>query len=93
MTMETRQLTLRSRPCHSFSRSLNFWILPVAVFGSSPKATDLGALKRAKFSLQNSMISFAVGWLPGLVTTNALGTSPHLESKRPWHCEPGILPA
>ncbi len=39
------QLTLLFLPAHSFSRNLNFMILPVAVLGSSPNSTDLGALK------------------------------------------------
>src|SRR6185503_5061169 len=29
------------------SRRMNFWILPVDVFGSSPNTTDFGALNRA----------------------------------------------
>jgi hypothetical protein len=57
---------------------LNFWLLPVAVSGSSPKATAPGALKRARFRLQNSMMSSAVGLVPFRGTTKALGTSPHL---------------
>lgn len=28
----------------TFSRRMNFWILPVEVFGSGPKTTDRGAL-------------------------------------------------
>jgi len=35
----------RRKPAHSRSRKTNFWILPVEVFGSSPKATDLGCLE------------------------------------------------
>jgi len=36
----------------AFSRSTNFWILPVEVFGSSPNTTARGALKRAMFARQ-----------------------------------------
>jgi hypothetical protein len=35
----TRPLKARAR-----SRSVNFWILPVAVVGSGPNTTDFGAL-------------------------------------------------
>src|SRR5262245_21332209 len=36
----------------ALSRSLNFWILPVEVLGSSVNTTRLGHLKRASFFLQ-----------------------------------------
>src|SRR5687767_8217945 len=38
------------------SRSRNFWIFPVEVFGSGPKITVFGALKRAMRARQYSMI-------------------------------------
>src|SRR5690606_28813131 len=37
------------------SRSTNFWILPVDVFGRSVKSTVLGTLNAARCCLQNSM--------------------------------------
>ena len=41
---------IRSRwPTRPRSRSTNFWILPVDVFGSSPKTTRFGTLKRARW--------------------------------------------
>ena len=42
------------------SRSTNFWILPVEVFGSSVKTTVFGTLKRARCSRQCSMMSASV---------------------------------
>ena len=44
------------------SRRTNFWILPVAVVGSGPNTTDLGALKCASWSRQKAMISSAVAF-------------------------------
>ena len=41
-----------SQASFAMSRSLNFWILPVEVLGSSVNTTRLGHLKRASFSLQ-----------------------------------------
>ena len=41
------------------SRSTNFWILPVEVFGSGPNTTWRGALKCARRSRQKAMISAA----------------------------------
>ena len=48
------------------SRSTNFWILPVEVFGSTPKITCVGTLKRAISARQCSLISASVaaGALP-----------------------------
>src|SRR3712207_7970557 len=46
-----------SCPAHSFSRKTNFWTLPVEVLGRSVNSTASGALKRAMFSLQKSIIS------------------------------------
>ena len=42
-----RQSPTRARPAHAASRSSNFLILPVAVFGSSPNSTRSGTLKPA----------------------------------------------
>ena len=44
---------------------MNFWILPVAVFGSGPKITVFGTLKRAMWLRQNSMISCSLGAASG----------------------------
>lgn len=38
-----KRLYLR-HPAFAMSRSLNFWILPVDVFGTSPKITSFGHL-------------------------------------------------
>ena len=48
------------------SRSRNFWILPVEVFGISAKITALGILNRASSVRQCSMISSSVAVAPGL---------------------------
>ena len=65
----------------AISLSLNFWILPVEVFGSSVKTTFLGALKCAIESLQYLIISSSVKFkLSGLSVTNAHGVSPHFSS-------------
>jgi fatty-acyl-CoA synthase len=42
------------------SRSTNFWILPVDVFGTSPNTTRFGTLKRARWLRQWSMIACSV---------------------------------
>src|SRR3954453_11183267 len=39
------------------SRNTNFWIFPVEVFGSGPNTTWRGALKCARRSRQNAMMS------------------------------------
>ena len=47
-------------PFHSCSRSLNFWILPVAVLGRSQNSTALGHLNAARCSLVWAMMSSAL---------------------------------
>src|SRR4051812_31958128 len=64
----------------ALSRSTNFWILPVEVFGSSPNSTARGALKRAICPRQNSMSSASDTETPGLSSTKAHGVSPHFAS-------------
>src|SRR5438309_901980 len=64
----------------AFSRSRNFWILPVEVFGSSPKTTARGALNLARWPRQNSMISISEALASGLSSTKAHGVSPHFAS-------------
>ncbi len=65
-------------------RSTYFWILPVAVFGSSAvKVTPRGALKWASRSRANAMISSPVALLPSRSTTKACGVSPHFSCGRP----------
>src|SRR4029079_7841400 len=64
----------------ALSRSTNFWILPVEVFGSSPNTTARGALNLAIWPRQNSTSSASVTLAPGLSSTNAHGVSPHLAS-------------
>ena len=59
------------------SRSRNFWILPVDVFGSSPNTTLFGTLNRARCCRQCSMISCSATAAPGFSSTNAHGVSPH----------------
>src|SRR2546430_1452617 len=66
----------------AFSRSRNFWILPVEVFGSSPKTTARGALNLARWPRQNSMISISEALEPGFNSTKAQGVSPHFSSGR-----------
>jgi len=46
------------------SRNTNFWIFPVEVFGSTPKITCLGTLKRAIWARQCSMIPASVADAP-----------------------------
>ena len=70
------QLMRFSWPAHSRSLRMNFCTLPVAVLGSSPKATDLGHLKCASLSRQKSITSCSVASVPDRGATNALGTSP-----------------
>src|SRR5262249_62293522 len=64
------------------SRSRNFWILPVEVFGSGQKTTVRGALKWARWSRQKAMISSAVAFAAGFRVTKAQGVSPHIGSGR-----------
>src|SRR5439155_1066624 len=47
----------------AFSRSRNFWILPVEVFGSSPKTTARGALNPARWprNMISPMVSPSAG--------------------------------
>src|SRR5712691_12857334 len=67
-------------PCHSFSRSSNFLILPVEVLGRSQNSTAFGHLKCAMCWRQKAIMSSAVGCIPALRTTKALGTSPQRSS-------------
>src|SRR5215208_310816 len=64
----------------AFSRSLNFWILPVEVLGISAKTTCRGHLKCASPSRHQAISSSVVAAAPGLSSTNAHGVSPHLSS-------------
>src|SRR5262249_35134400 len=64
------------------SRSTNFWIFPVEVFGSGPNTTVFGTLRRASFSRQKPMISSALASRPGFSVTKAQGVSPHFSSGR-----------
>jgi hypothetical protein len=50
----------------ALSRSRNFWILPVEVFGKSPNTTFFGALKRASSDWQCAMSSAFGGAHAGL---------------------------
>src|SRR5437588_2931536 len=61
-----------------------FWILPVAVLGSSlTKVTVCGALKCARFARANSSSSPSSACAPCLRTTKACGASPqHLCANR-----------
>jgi hypothetical protein len=43
---------------------MNFWTLPVEVFGSGPNTTRLGALNRASRSRTKSVISCSVTSAP-----------------------------
>src|SRR6185312_207113 len=62
------------------SRSRNFWILPVDVFGNSPNTTLFGTLNRARWRRQCSINSAASTIEPGLSSTNAQGVSPQRAS-------------
>jgi hypothetical protein len=64
----------------SWSRSAFFCTLPVAVFGSGPKITRLGALNRASRRRACSISSAPLAAAPSLSVTNATGTSPHFSS-------------
>ena len=48
----------------AFSRSTNFWILPVEVFGSSPNTTARGVLKRARLARFKAPRAVVFGELP-----------------------------
>src|SRR5579864_8356352 len=61
----------------AISRSRNFWILPVDVFGTSLKTTVFGTLKRARRSRHHAVSSSAVAVCPALSSTKAHGVSPH----------------
>src|SRR2546426_3340059 len=66
------------------SRNTYFWILPVAVLGSS--ATNVksrGVLKCASLLRTNSRSSCGATETPDLNTTKAWGTSPHFASGTP----------
>src|SRR5215470_413478 len=75
---ETAASEASPRAC---SRSRNFWILPVEVFGSGPKTMRLGALKRASIPRHHSISSFASSSsgpaTSGRSVTKAVGVSPH----------------
>ena len=78
----TLELNLRSsgRAARTRSRSSNFWILPVDVFGISPNTTAFGVLNPASRSRQNAISSASVAAAPGRSSTNAHGTSPQRSS-------------
>src|ERR1700732_5253943 len=59
---------------------MNFWILPVDVFGIGPNTTAFGVLKPGIWARQNAMISASVALALSFNSMNAQGTSPHLES-------------
>ena len=75
-TGKIQKFVLRER-ARARSRKTNFWILPVAVVGSGPNTTDLGALKCASWSRQKAIISSAFALAPSLSCTKAHGVSPH----------------
>src|ERR1041385_8044539 len=65
-------------------RSTYFWVLPVAVLGSSPtRVTSRGTLKCAIRSRTKARISAPVADAPPRSTTKAWGTSPHCSSGTP----------
>src|SRR5262249_19148248 len=64
----------------AFSRSTNFWILPVEVFGSSPNTTARGALNFARCWRRRSMMSSSDTLESGFSSMNAQGVSPHFPS-------------
>src|SRR5260370_40857424 len=59
---------------------MNFWILPVDVFGIGPNTTAFGVLKPDIWLRQNAMISASVARALSFSSMNAQGTSPHFES-------------
>jgi len=61
---------------------MNFWILPVEVFGRGPNITVRGALKWARRARQKAMISSTVALASGFRLTKAHGVSPHIGSGR-----------
>src|SRR5262249_38046969 len=66
------------------SRSTNFWIFPVEVFGISANTTWCGTLKPAKFARQWAIMSSTDGLgTPALSSMKAHGVSPHLASALP----------
>src|SRR5262245_36633734 len=64
----------------AISRSLNFWVLPVDVFGSSVNTTWRGHLNAARFLRHQAIRSSVVALWPGLSSTKAQGVSPHFSS-------------
>ena len=50
-------------------RSMNFWILPVDVFGIGPNTTAFGVLKPDMWLRQNAMISASVALAPSFNST------------------------
>src|SRR5436309_14967054 len=71
------------------ARKTYFWILPVAVLGSSlMKVTLCGALKCAMFARANSRSSLSVARAPCLRTTKACGASPQRKAARRCHFQP-----
>ena len=73
----------RSRSLQARLRSTYFWILPVEVFGSSPKVTDFGALNRASRRADVLEMSSWVALAPSFSVTYAAGTSPQRSSGIP----------
>src|SRR5215211_3811778 len=66
------------------SRSRNFWIFPVPVFGSSSTTSiRFGTLKRARRWRAKPRSSSWSSRSPSRGTTNATGTSPHCSSGAP----------
>src|ERR1700723_2296185 len=59
---------------------MNFWILPVEVFGIGPNTTAFGVLKPDIWPRQNAMISASVARALSFNSMNAQGTSPHFAS-------------
>src|SRR4051794_6167499 len=62
------------------SRSMNFWILPVDVFGIGPNTTVFGALNPGIWPRQNAMMSASLVLALSFSSTKAQGTSPHFAS-------------
>ena len=65
----------------AISRSLNFWILPVLVFGTSREHHVARHLVAGEVGgTQCAMILGGVALAPGFSSTKAQGVSPHLSS-------------
>src|ERR1700736_1535388 len=64
----------------TWSRNMNFWILPVEVLGIGPNTTAFGVLKPDIWGRQKAMISASLVRAPSFNSMNAQGTSPHFGS-------------